>query len=133
MHDLLGVALLVGERQGAQIKVAAEHAAGAVAVFVGPDGCEQGKFVGADLQRLGERFLAEGQAAIAQGGHSPQVGVEYAGLVPLINARVVRAVGGTVQVGEDVHAVAAHQDEAHEGAEAFGGFAVKVCGFVEVG
>ena len=47
MHDLLGVALLVGERQGAQIKVAAEHAAGAVPVFVGPDGCEQGKFVGA--------------------------------------------------------------------------------------
>ena len=108
VHNLLGVALLVGERQGAQIKVAAEHAAGTVPVLVGPDGQEQGKFVGADLQRLGEGFLAEGQAAIAQGGHPPQVGVEYAGLVPLINARVVRAVGGVVQVGEDVHAVAAH-------------------------
>ena len=47
MHDLLGVTLLVGERQGAQIKVAAEHTAGAVPVFVGPDGREQGKFVGA--------------------------------------------------------------------------------------
>ena len=133
MHDLLGVALLFGERQGAQIKVAAEHAAGTVPILVGPDGQEQGKFVGADLQRLGEGFLAEGQAAIAQGGHSPQVGVEYAGLVPLINARVVRAVGGVVQVGEDVHAVAAHQDEAHEGAEALGGFTLKVGGLVEVG
>ena len=133
MHDLLGVALLVGERQGAQIKVATEHAAGAVPVFVGPDGCEQGEFVGAGVQRLGEGLRAEGQTAIAQGGHSPQVGVEYAGLVPLINARVVRAVGGAVQVGEDVHAVAAHQDEAHEGAEALGCFAVKVCRFVKVG
>ena len=133
VHNLLGVALLVGERQGAQIKVAAEHAAGTVPVFVGPDGREQGEFVGAGLQRLGERFLAEGQTAIAQDGYSPQVGVEYAGLVPLINARVVRAVVGAVQVGEDVHAVAAHQDEAHEGAETLGRFAVKVGGFVEVG
>ena len=133
MHDLLGVALLFGERQGAQIKVAAEHAAGTVPVLVGPDGQEQGKFVGADLQRLGEGFLAEGQTAIAQDGYSPQVGVECAGVVQLVNARVVRAVGGVVQVGEDVYAVAAHQDEAHEGAETLGRFAVKVGGFVEVG
>ena len=133
VHDLLGVALLVGERQGAQIKVAAEHAAGAVPVFVGPDGCEQGEFVGAGVQRLGEGLRAEGQTAIAQDGYSPQVGVECAGVVQVVNARVVRAVVGAVQVGEDVHAVAAHQDEAHEGAEALGRFAVKVGGFVEVG
>ena len=133
MHDLLGVALLIGERQGTQIKIAAEHAAGAVPVFIGPDGREQGKFVGADVQCLGEGLRAEGQTAIAQDGYSPQVGVECAGLVPLINARVVRAVGGVVQVGEDVYAVAAHQDEAHEGAETLGRFAVKVGGFVEVG
>ena len=133
MHDLLGVTLLVGKRQGAQIKVAAEHATGAVPVFVRPDGREQGKLVGADLQRLGEGFLAEGQAAIAQEGHSPQVGVEYAGMVQIVNAREVRTVVGAVQIGEDVHAVAAHQNEAHEGAEALGRFAVKVRGFVEVG
>ena len=133
VHDLLGVALLVGERQGAQIKVAAEHAAGTVAVFVGPDGCEQGKFVGAGVQRLGEGLRAEGQTAIAQDGYSPQVGVECAGVVQVVNARVVRAVVGAVQVGEDVHAVAAHQDEAHEGAEALGRFTLKVGGLVEVG
>lgn len=133
VHDLLGVALLVGERQGAQIKVATEHAAGAVPVFVGPDGCEQGEFVGAGVQRLGEGLRAEGQTAIAQDGYSPQVGVECAGVVQVVNARVVRAVVGAVQVGEDVYAVAAHQDEAHEGAEALGRFAVKVGGLVEVG
>ena len=133
MHNLLGVTLLVGERQGAQVKVAAEHATGAVPVFVGPDGREQGKLVGAGTQRLGEGLVAEGQTAIAQEGHSPQVGVEYAGVVQIVNAREVRAVVGAVQVGEDVHAVAAHQDEAHEGAEALGRFAVKVRGFVEVG
>ena len=61
------------------------------------------------------------------------VGGECAGVLQVFNARIGRTVVGAVQVGEDVHAVAAHQDEAHEGAEAFGRFAVKVGGLVEGG